>query len=851
MDNNNNREKGKEEIIGKTENKTGKLREIEKKWQKRWEETRIFEVKEDPKKKKFYCLEMYPYPSGSGLHMGHAFNYILGDIFARFKRMLGYNVLYPMGYDSFGLPAENAAIKEGINPKEYTENAIKNFIKQQKTLGLSYDWSRIIETHKPEYYKWDQWIFLKMFEKGLAYKKRAPVNYCPKCETVLANEQIHNGKCWRHTDTEVELKEIEQWFLKITDYAEELYEFIDKLNGWPEEIKTMQKNWIGKSNGIEINFVINGENWPIFTTRPDTLFGVTFMVISAQHPELMKIVTKEQKQKVGKFLESVRSTSAKYVEEVGKEGEFTGSFAINPLTRDNVPVYVGNFVLADYGSGMVMAVPAHDQRDFEFAKKYNLPIKVVIQPKDNELKGKEIDPKKMKEAYIEEGILVNSGNFSGLESKTAIDKISDYIESEKLGKKKVLYKLRDWLVSRQRYWGTPLPIIYCEKCGIVSVPEKDLPVELPDEVKFGEGNPLTTNKNFINTNCPKCGGPAKRETDTMDTFVNSSWYFLRYCDPKNNEKIFDLKKAEYWMPIDQYIGGSEHACMHLIYFRFYTKLLRDIGLVKLDEPTINLFNQGMVCGPDGAVMSKSKGNVVDPLDIIEKYSVDILRFSLVSTASPDKDFIWSDATLEGSSRFVNRIANYFDNVKIEKKTGKDTRKIESKFNKAIKEVSDDIENFRYNFAVIKLRQLFESMEPEESKETIETFCKLLHPFCPHITEEFWHKLGNKTFLAAEKWPLSDESKIDNKFEEQEKAAEDLGDDINNIVRLMKKRGVKITKAFVYTLPNEKESYLPEIELVKRKTNLIIEIYAVNDPDKFDPKNKASKAKPGKPAIYLE
>ena len=828
--------------------------EIAEKWQKKWEEAKIFEVKEDSNKPKFYCLEMFPYPSGSGLHMGHAFNYTIGDIYARFMRMRGYNVLYPMGYDSFGLPAENAAIKEKIHPKEYTEKAISNFIRQQKKLGLSYDWTRMVQTHTPEYYKWDQWIFLQMFKKGLAYKKKAPVSYCPKCQTVLANEQIQNGKCWRHKDTDVQIKYLEQWFFKITDYAEELYDEIDNLKEWPERIKAMQKNWIGKSYGTEIQFTINGKQWKIFTTRPDTLFGVTFLVISAHHPRLMEIVTKDQEDTVKKYLAGLKTVKEEDIETMEKEGVFTGSYAIHPLTGEKIPVYAGNFVVAEYGSGMVMAVPAHDQRDFEFAKKYGIPIKIVIQP-ENQPEGKELKPEEMKKAYTDEGVLVNSQQFNGIKSSEAIEKITEYLESKGLGKKTMLFKLRDWLISRQRYWGTPIPVVYCDKCGIVPVPEDQLPVELPRDVKFGEGNPLLTNQEFIKTKCPKCGGEARRETDTMDTFVNSSWYFLRYTDPKNEKEIFDKKKAAYWTPVDLYIGGAEHACMHLIYFRFYTKFIRDLGLIKYGEPAIKLFNQGMVHGPDGVVMSKSRGNVVDPLDMIEKYNVDTLRIYLVSTASPDKDFVWSDKTIQASFKFLERIRLYFESVKI----GKSDKRTESKINLLVKEVTENIQNFRYNLAVIKLRQFFEYLEDKkekvESKEVLGTLLKLLHPFCPHITEELWEKIGNnstgKKFISLAEWPKADESKINLQYEKEEQNAKQLASDINNIYRLMKSKGGKASKVYVYVIPNEKQGYLDNLELIKRSVELEIHIYAVNEKDKYDPQGKASKAKPGKPAIYIE
>jgi len=813
------------------------FQKIEQKWQKEWEKAKIFEVKEDSKKK-YYVLEMLPYPSGEGLHMGHAFNYTIGDIFARFKRMQGFNVLYPMGYDSLGLPAENAAIKAGIHPKEYTEKAIRNFIRQQKELGLSYDWSRMFKTNDSSYYRWDQWIFLKMLEKGIAFRKKAPVNWCPKCNTVLANEQVHQGTCWRHEDTQVEIKHLEQWFFKITDYANELYDSIDKLKEWPDDIKAMQKNWIGKSYGIEINFKINGKNWPIFTTRPDTIYGVTFMVVSAQHPRLMELVTEKQKKEVESFLKKVKSTSEKDSTELEKEGAFTGSYAENPITGDKVPVYTGNFVIADYGSGMVMAVPAHDQRDFEFAKKYKISIKIVIQPKNKIL------DKTIKEAYVDEGILSNSGEFNNLNNKQAIEEISKYIEKKKLGKKVVQFKLRDWLVSRQRYWGTPIPVVYCDKCGIVPISEKDLPVELPEQVSFGKGNPLETNKEFVNVKCPKCKGNARRETDTMDTFVNSSWYFLRYCDPKNNKEIFDKKKTKYWTPIDLYIGGDEHACMHLIYFRFYTKFLRDLKLLDFDEPATRLFNQGMV-HKEGTVMSKSQGNIVNPTDMIDNYSADILRFYLVSNAAPDKDFEWSETAVDGSARFVKKVFNYFQGAKI----SKSNKRVESKLNKTIKEITEDIENLRYNLAIIKIRNLFDSFEHEESKETLEGFLKILHPFCPHIAEELWHKLGNKTFISLEKWPKADESKIDEKFDKQEEQVKKTIEDINNILRIMKEKEVK--KIYLYVIPNELKIYQEEKENMLKSLNLALEIFAVNDKNKHDPQGKASKAKPGKPAIYIE
>jgi leucyl-tRNA synthetase len=741
------------------------------------------------------------------------------------------------------LPAENAAVKANSHPKIFTEKAINNFIKQQKCLGISYDWNRVVQSHKPDYYVWDQWIFLKMLEKGLAYKKKASVNWCPKCNSVLANELVHDGKCWVHKDSEIEIKHLEQWFFKITKYADELYEKIDELKDWPSDVKAMQKNWIGKSHGIEIDFEINNEKWPIFTTRPDTIYGVTFMVVSAQHPRLMGLVTDKQKKEVEKFLKKIKSTSEKDATELEKEGAFTGSYAINPINGEKVPVYTGNFVVADYGSGMVMAVPCHDQRDFEFAKKYKIPLKLVIKPDSYEL-----NVEKMSRSFVDEGVLVNSGEFNGTMSRDAIEEVSDYIKKKKFGRRVVNYKLRDWLLSRQRFWGTPIPIIYCNKCGIVPVPEKDLPVELPEQVKFGEGNPLALNKEFAETKCPKCKGKARRETDTMDTFVNSSWYFLRYCDAKNNKEIFDKKKVKYWAPIDLYIGGKEHACMHLIYFRYYTKFLRDIGLLNFDEPAVKLFNQGMIHGPDGAVMSKSRGNVVDPLEIISKYSADALRLFLVSIASPDKDSAWSINGFEGSWKFANKVYDFSEKIKLDKSTAK----FEHKINQAIKKVSENIESLKYNLAVIKLREVFEAIEDEKeiSKSDYSSFLKMFSVFCPHIAEELWEKIGEKGFVSLAEWPVADESKIDMKIEESEKAVEKTVSDIQNILRIVKeKSGKEGKKIYLYVLPNELKNYNSEV--LSRRIGKEVSVFAVSDKKKYDPEGKAGKGKPGKPGIYVE
>jgi len=809
---------------------------IEKKWQKKWEKKKIFHVQANSKKNKFYCLEMFPYPSSSGLHMGHALNYTIGDIYARFKRMNGFNVLYPMGYDAFGLPAENAAIKVKTHPKKYTENAIQNYIEQQKFLGLSYDWERIIRTCDKEYYKWNQFFFLKFLEKGLAYRKKSPVNWCPKCNTVLANEQVHNGKCWRHSNTDVKIKYLKQWFVKITNYAEELLDSIDNLK-WPNRIKIMQKNWIGKSQGTEIDFEINGEKWPIFTTRPDTIYGVTFMVVSIQHPRLMELATKEKKSVIARFLKEFKSVSEKNMGELEKKGVFTGSYAINLLTNKKIPVYAGNFVIADYGSGMIMAVPAHDERDFVFAKKYKIPIKIVIKPEKN--------TKAKKEIYSGKGFLINSQKFSGLSSTEAISKITKYLEKKKIGRKAIQYKLKDWLISRQRYWGTPIPVVYCDKCGIVPVNEKDLPVLLPEKIKFGKGNPLKTNDNFVNTKCPKCGNKAKRETDTMDTFFDSSWYFLRYCDNKNDKKPFEKNKIDYWMPVDQYVGGAEHACMHLIYARFFTKALRDLGFLKFDEPFTKLFNQGMLHGEDGFVMSKSRGNVVLPEIVSEKYGIDTARLFLVSMASADNDINWSEKGMEGSFRFIKKVIDYFENVK----KGKIEEKVESKLNKTIKQVTNQIENFKYNLAIIKIRDLFNSFPPKINKDFLEKFLKLLHPFCPHITEELWEKIGNKGFISLEKWPQFEEKKINEDFEKQDEIVNKLINDINKIKGIL---SIKNPTTYIYTLPQEKDLFIGSKNLIVQNTGSVgAHIYAVNDKKKYDPENKSKKVKPGKPGIYLE
>jgi len=788
---------------------------VAEKWQRRWEEKKIFRVVEDPEKKKFYVLEMYPYPSSTGLHMGHARNYVIGDVFARFKRMNGFNVLYPMGYDSFGLPAENAAIKAKSHPKIFTEKAIKNFIKQQKALGLSYDWDRMIYSHDPAFYKWDQWMFLKMYETGLAFKRRASVNWCPKCKTVLANEQVHNGKCWRHTDTTVEIKDLNQWFFKITAYAEELLNDIDKLVGWSEDVKIMQRNWIGKSKGTIIEFRIEGcdKKISVFTTRPDTLYGITFLVYAPEHPDVAELVKgTKYEQRVKEFIRKVllQDRFERTAEDKEKEGLFIGRYAIHPVTKEKIPIYIANFVLYEYGTGAIIAVPAHDQRDFEFAKKYNLPIKVVINPPMFDL-----NPEKMTRAYMGDGNMVNSGEFNGMNNRDAIPEINKFLEKNGWGRETVQYKLRDWLISRQRFWGCPIPIIYCEKCGVVPVPEEDLPVKLPENISFDAsgGNPLARIESFVNTKCPRCGGPAKRETDTMDTFVDSAWYFLRYCDPKNDKEIFDKRKVKYWMPIDVYIGGKEHATMHLIYCRFFTKFLRDLGLLDFDEPAITLFNQGML-HKDGFVMSKSRGNVVTQEELERKYGIDTARFFLMFVGSPDKDMEWDDKAVEGVYRFLIKVYNMLSTKKIVDKV---IRNQESKTHKTILEVTKHIRSFKYNLALISIMKLANYLYTKEeiSRFAAENLLLLLAPFTPHLAEELWEKLGNKGFISLEKWPVGDESKVDEKIEAGEELYQRVRKDV---IALQELTGLTKPNRIILILPDKwKYEFIKNFKKALEKT----------------------------------
>lgn len=745
---------------------------IEKKWQKKWEEDQIYKITRDESKTKYYCLEMFPYPSGK-LHMGHVRNYSIGDVVARFKRMRGYNVLHPMGWDAFGLPAENAAIKHGIHPSKWTWENITNMKKQLKELGISYDWNREVASCHPDYYKWTQWFFLKFYEKGLAYKKKAPVNWCPSCATVLANEQVINGECER-CGTSVEKRELSQWFFKITDYADRLLQDLEKLPGWPEKVKTMQHNWIGKSEGVEIIFKAErtGDEIPVFTTRQDTVFGVTYIVFAPEHPLVIKLVQgTPYENQVKAFIKEMEKYNEKMrtSEETEKRGIFTGQYAINPINGERIPIWITNYVLMEYGTGAVMGVPAHDQRDFEFARKYGIPIRVVIQPEEEPLKEDN-----MTQAYAGDGIMVNSGPFNGLKNYEGLVKIADYMEEKGIGKRKVNYRLRDWLISRQRYWGAPIPIIYCDKCGTVPVPEKDLPVILPDNVEFNPRgvSPLIDCEEFLNTNCPVCGGPAKRETDTMDTFVCSSWYFLRFTSPHSSELPFKKEDVDYWMPVDQYIGGVEHAILHLMYARFFTKVLYDMGYVNTEEPFTNLLTQGMVI-KEGAKMSKSKGNVVSPEEIVGKYGADTARLFILFASPPERDLDWSDQGVEGSFRFLNRVwrlVNEFIPWKFHKPDKVDypnlpdaEKELLYLTNYVIKKVTEDIEErFNFNTAVSAIMELVNGINDNKDDisdsnkwiigEAIENLIILLSPFVPHIAEELWEKIGKKGSVHLMDWP---------------------------------------------------------------------------------------------------
>lgn len=753
--------------------------EIEKKWQDVWEKEDAFKTVEDYDKEKYYVLEMFPYPSGK-LHMGHVRNYSIGDVIARFKRLKGYNVLHPMGWDSFGLPAENAAIKHDIHPAIWTDSNIAEMHRQLQGLGFSYDWDREVATCKEEYYKWMQWIFIQFYNKGLAYKKDNPVNWCPSCQTVLANEQVVDGCCER-CHTPVTKKRLSQWYLKITDYADRLLKGLDNMPGWPEKVKLMQKNWIGRSTGAEVTFEIENfsKKLQIYTTRPDTLFGVTYMVLAPEHPYVPELTDgTEYEAAVKAYQEECQHKSEIERTSLTKEktGVFTGCYGINPVNGKKVPIFISDYVMMDYGTGAIMAVPAHDQRDFEFAKKFDLDIIPVV-----DTQNPEIDINNLTEAFVAEGTMINSGKYTGMNNKEAIEEITKDLEADGLGKAQVNYKLRDWLISRQRYWGCPIPMVYCEECGWVPEKEENLPVKLPTDVEFtGKGDsPLKTSKTFGETTCPCCGKKAVREFDTMDTFVDSSWYFLRYCDARNSEKPFDKKKADYWMNVDQYIGGVEHAILHLLYARFFQMVMHDLGLVDAEEPFDNLLTQGMVI-KDGAKMSKSLGNIVSPEEIQAKYGADTARLFILFAAPPEKELDWSDAGVEGSYRFLNRVyrlvQEYVNEIRGDFRGSEtitiqnaDDKALNFQLNATVKKVTEDAGGrFSFNTAISSIMELVNALYKYKQGEVnvplmndaIEKLILILNPFVPHITEELWNDLGHEDRVYQQVWPAFDPAALE-------------------------------------------------------------------------------------------
>ena len=756
--------------------------EIEKKWQKIWDDSKAFKTPDVSDKPKYYALSMFPYPSGK-LHMGHVRNYTITDVIARFKKANGFNVLHPIGWDSFGLPAENAAMKHHVDPETWTDENIAYMKKQLKMLGLSYDWDREVATCKPEYYKWTQWLFLQLYKKGLVYKKEAAVNWCNECGTVLANEQVIDGKCWR-CDSTVEKKYLSQWFIKITDYADVLLEDLDKLTGWGDNVKTMQANWIGKSKGAIFKFPVvdapNGETIevPVYTTRPDTVFGITYLVVAPEYKDIEKLTTPENQKAVEEYRANARKMSEieRLSTERVKTGVPLGTHCKNPFNGEIFPLWTADYALVEYGTGAVMAVPTHDTRDFAFAKKYKLPMKVVIAPENNT----NLDVDAMTDAYTEAGVLVNSGEFNGIKNNKAKKAITQWAVDKGFGKFKTQYRLRDWLISRQRYWGAPIPVVYCDKCGIQPVPEDKLPVLLPKDVDFSVvgKSPITTSKTFKDTVCPVCGGHAVRETDTMDTFVCSSWYYLRYSDARNDKECFNKDKVNHWLPVDQYVGGIEHAILHLLYSRFFTKALRDCGLLDFDEPFKNLLTQGMVL-KDGSKMSKSKGNTVDPDEIFENYGADTARLFILSDSPPARDFDWSDAGVEGCYKFLNRVwrlvstnqdditLDYKLNFPLEKSNDDLVRNVHI----AIKGITNDISNdFQFNTVISKYRELTNAIYDWQAKKSnltdedkqvlsfaIISLIKLMSPVAVHLTEEAWHDLGAKTSIHDEPWCEWDEN----------------------------------------------------------------------------------------------
>ena len=760
-------------------------KQIEPKWQKYWREQSFHRTGEDEGKQKYYVLEMFPYPSGK-LHMGHMRVYSIGDVLARFLRMRGFNVLHPMGWDAFGLPAENAAIEHGVDPGQWTASNIAAMKEQQDALALSYDWEREVTTCQPEYYRWNQWLFLLFFKNGLAYKRKAPVNWCPSCQTVLANEQVENGACWRCSSA-VAPRELEQWFLKITDYAQRLLDDLKLLEGWPQRVRVMQENWIGRSEGTDIVFTVQetGEELTVFTTRPDTLFGVTYMVLAPEHPLVAKLL--EANPRAAEIRKSVQAMSReseidRTAADTAKVGVFTGGHAVNPVNGEAVPILVGNYVLMSYGTGAVMGVPAHDQRDFLFAKEYKLPIRLVINSLQVDLQAAPLS-----EAYEEPGVLVNSGQFDGLPSEAAIQAVTDWLAAHGKGARRVRYRLRDWLISRQRYWGTPIPIINCAACGPVPVPDSELPVLLPEGISLSgkQQSPLAENTAFLQASCPKCGGEAQRETDTMDTFFCSSWYYVRYTDPQQDKLPFNKESADYWLPVDQYIGGIEHAVLHLLYSRFFTKFLYDQGMLSVKEPFQRLLAQGMVY-KDGAKMSKSKGNVVTPDEIIARYGADTGRLFILFAAPPEKDLDWNDQGVEGSYRFLRRVWRLFQqhqdiftptagtagyaaaNVKERMPVlGKKEETLRRACHASLKRVTVDIEKrFNFNTAISAIMEFINALynylnecdgEAKNSyrpflRETMETVVMILAPFAPHISEELWQNCGYTTSVHRQAWP---------------------------------------------------------------------------------------------------
>ncbi len=751
---------------------------VESKWQRIWNEEKAFEVTEDPSRPKFYLLEMYPYPSGR-IHMGHVRNYSIGDVIARYHTMRGLNVLHPIGWDALGMPAENAAIKHGVHPQKWTLDNIAHMRSQLKRMGFSYDWSREVNTCLPEYYRWNQWIFLRMFEKGLAYRKESWVNWCPGCRTVLANEQVVAGKCWR-CEAPVDQKKMEQWFLKITDYAEELLSGHARLEKWPEHVLQMQKNWIGRSRGAHIRFGLEGSKTTVevFTTRVDTIFGATFLVVSPEHPVVPELISGSEQEGLDAWVkETVAEMRRKReIGETEKKGIDTGRKAVNPYTGERIPIWLANYVLMDYGTGAIMAVPAHDARDFEFAKGQGLPIRTVIVPEEEAGKTHDAEPE---EAFEDYGILVNSGQFNGLASERAMEEMGRFAEENGFGRRSTIYRLRDWGISRQRYWGTPIPIVYCATCGIVGVPDTDLPVEIPFEARITgeEGSPLERLESFVQTRCPKCGGPARRETDTMDTFVDSSWYFFRYCSPGEDKAPFRKEDAAFWLPVDLYIGGVEHAILHLIYSRFFTMVLRDLGAAAINEPFPHYLAQGMVT-KDGSVMSKSKGNIVDPDDILDTYGADALRLFVLFASPPDKEFAWAEDGLEGCHRFLIRVWTLVhESLGLfggPKEAGGDEDneaavRVIKKVHQTTRKVGDDIgSRFHLNTAISAIMELANLIKKDRGeldrngrgrmalRTALETMIRLLSPFAPHLAEELWAMTGHEGLLMRSPWPSYDE-----------------------------------------------------------------------------------------------